>query len=98
MKTATVHSRAHELLKHSKIRVRLQQPQDETRHNNQITVDEIARGLRRAIAGAEESGQWSAAVAASVGHPKRKVRRASKDVSNYVAQVPLRGGLAVPTP
>ena len=70
MKAATVHSRAHELLKHSKIRVRLQQLRDQTRHNNQITVDEIARGLRRAIAGAEEPGQWSAAVSASVSLAK----------------------------
>ena len=70
MKASTIHSRAHELLKHGKIRVRLRQLQDETRRNNQITVDEIACGLRRAISGAEKSGQWSAAVSASVALAK----------------------------
>ena len=67
MKPATVNQKAKFELDKGKIGARLAELQAQITADHEITVAEIAQGLRRAAAGAEAGGNWSAVVQATIG-------------------------------
>ena len=86
MKSATIHSRASELLKHGGIAARVTQLKADLATNNEVTFGEVAAALRASIKAAMEAGQHSAAVSACMGLAKLggllvEKRRVSIDAS-----------------
>ena len=67
MKPSTVNRKAKFELDKGKIGARLAELQAQITADHEITVAEIAQGLRRAAAGAEAGGNWSAVVQATMG-------------------------------
>ena len=70
MKTATINRRATEMTQHGTIAARIEQLRAEYSDQEAITVEEISGALRRALDGAAEAGQWSAASQAALGLAK----------------------------
>ena len=70
MKSATIHSRASELLKHGGIAARVAQLKVHLAADNEVTFGEVAAALRASIKAAMEAGQYSAAVSACMGLAK----------------------------
>ena len=70
MKSATIHSRASELLKHGGITARVAQLKVHLAADNEVTFGEVAAALRASIKAAMEAGQYSAAVSACMGLAK----------------------------
>ena len=86
MKSATIHSRASELLKHGGIAARVAQLKVHLAADNEVTFGEVAAALRASITAAMEAGQHSAAVSACMGLAKLggllvEKRRVSIDAS-----------------
>jgi phage terminase small subunit len=66
MASATVHKEACMLLKNPKVARRVAELYEQISAKQAITRDEIVTALRHAMAGAEASGHWSAAVQAAM--------------------------------